>query len=466
MDTMHCEANRLAYDVRRARGCRHIAALLLLGLLSGCAAVTNPVADGVPVRRLPNEVLAPRKDELVEIPLSYLRQAPPEAYLLDTGDVLGVFIEGVLGEKNQAPPVRFFTENDRGSQSSYRVPAMGYPIVVGADGTLPLPLIAPLNVRGKTIEQTQEAVRKAYTVDNQILRPGRERILVNLMQPRTYHVLVVREDGGSYQEGQGQNANFGVGYGSSFQIVPGSTRRGSGFTLELPAYKNDVLEAVTRTGGLPGLDAKNEVIIQRGAGLSYQPGRGLRSGGRAAELGNAANFVRIPMRLPPGTPPPFRAEDVILNDGDIVYIEARDTDVFYTGGLLFAGQYPLPRDYDLDVVEAIVLVRGALVNGGVNNINFSGNLLQQGIGFPNPSLVTVLRQTPDCGQVAIHVDLNKALRDPRERILIRSRDIIILQQTVGEALTGYLTNSVLKFNLLGTFIRQKDLIGTGSATAP
>jgi len=107
-----------------------------------------------------------------------------------------------------------------------------------------------------------------------------------------------------------------------------------------------------------------------------------------------------------------------------------------------------------------------VVNGGVNNINFSGTLLQQGIGFPNPSLVTIIRQTPDCGQVTIHVDLNKALRDPRERIVIQPRDMIILQQTVGEAITAYLSTSVFKFNLLGTFIRQKDLIGTGSATAP
>lgn len=459
-----CRVDRSGDGMRPSRGSTAVAALLLV-VISGCASVTNPVADGVPVHRLPNEVLAPRKDELVEIPLSYLRQPPAPAYLLDAGDVLGVFIEGVLGEKNQAPPVRFFTEQEQGTQS-FRIPAMGYPIVVGANGTLPLPLISPLKVKGMTIEEAQEAVRKAYTVDNQILRPGRERILVNLMQPRTYHVLVVREDGGSYQQGQGQNANFGVGYGASFQIVPGSTHRGSGFTLELPAYKNDVLEAVTRTGGLPGLDAKNEIVIQRGAAPGWMPGRGARAGAPTAELGGAGNYVRIPLRLPPGTVPPFRPEDVVLHDGDIVFIEARDTDVFYTGGLLFAGQYPLPRDYDLDVVEAMVLVRNAVVNGGVNSINFSGSLLQQGIGFPNPSLVTILRQTPDCGQVAIHVDLNKALRDPRERVIIKARDIIILQQTVGEAITGYLTNTVLKFNLFGTFIRQQDLLGTGSATAP
>ena len=47
-----------------------------------------------------------------------------------------------------------------------------------------------------------------------------------------------------------------------------------------------------------------------------------------------AQVVRIPLRLPPDEPPPFRPEDVVLQTGDIVFIEARDTEVFYTGGLL------------------------------------------------------------------------------------------------------------------------------------
>jgi protein involved in polysaccharide export with SLBB domain len=456
MRTSHSAADR--HGPRRLH---RIAALVpfLFVLVSGCAAVTNPVADGVNVNRLPQEVMAPRKDELVEIPLGLLRRPQPDVYRLDAGDVLGVFIEGVLGNKDQAPPVRFVTEAEAPGSTSYRVPAMGYPILVASNGTVSLPLIQSLKVQGMTIDEAQAAVRKAYTVDNRILQAGRDRIIVTLMQPRTYHVLVVREDGGSFNQTGTQF--LGVGYSSTFALTPGSNRRGNGFALELPAYKNDVLEALTRTGGLPGLDARNEVIIQRGGAHSYPA-----VGPTRPPEGSGAPFVRIPMRLPPGMPAPFRPEDVILNDGDIVSIGARDAEVFYTGGLLFSGQYPLPRDYDINVVEAISLVRSTLVNGGTNPINLSGTLITQGIGFPNPSQITIVRQTPENGQVTIHVDLNKALRDPRERIIVQSRDLIILQQTVGEALTSYLTSTVLKFNLFGTFIRQQDLLGTGSVTAP
>src|SRR5437870_1643826 len=41
---------------------------LLCGLLSGCAALTNPVANGVPVRRLPPELLGEPKEGAQPLP--------------------------------------------------------------------------------------------------------------------------------------------------------------------------------------------------------------------------------------------------------------------------------------------------------------------------------------------------------------------------------------------------------------
>ena len=41
--------------------------------------------------------------------------------------------------------------------------------------------------------------------------------------------------------------------------------------------------------------------------------------------------------------------------GDIVFIETREREVYYTGGVLQGREIPLPRDYDLDVLAAISL---------------------------------------------------------------------------------------------------------------
>jgi hypothetical protein len=71
-------------------------------------------------------------------------------------------------------------------------------------------------------------------------------------------------------------------------------------------------------------------------------------------------------------------------------------------------------------------VGGPIITGGLNPINLAGTFLALGFGAPSPSLVSVIRRTPNGGQVAIRVDLNRALRDPRERILIQPRDVILL----------------------------------------
>ena len=55
---------------------------------------------------------------------------------------------------------------------------------------------------------------------------------------------------------------FGVIYAIE-GVLPEMLERGTGHLVALPAYENDVLSALARTGGLPGLDAVNEVVIER-----------------------------------------------------------------------------------------------------------------------------------------------------------------------------------------------------------
>ena len=49
------------------------------------------------------------------------------------------------------------------------------------------------------------------------------------------------------------------------------------------------------------------------------------------------------------------------------------------------------------------------------------------------------RKTPNNSQVAIRVDLNRALSDPRENILVQAADILILQVAPSEALAKYVS---------------------------
>jgi hypothetical protein len=446
-----------------------LAALVLMAAVAGaqgCAALSNPVANGVPVRRLPPEQLGESRENMQTIPLSLLRQKPPAAYKLASGDVLGVWVEGVLGEKNAPPPVSIGVAG--GDRSS-----IGYPIPLRADGTISLPLVGPVKVDGMTLQQAEDAIRKAYTVDKDIIKPGRERIIVTLQRKREYHILVIRQDSQDTTGGGGAGGGGGGGRTTGFVINFGSgsqgTRRGTGFSLDLPAYENDVLNALARTGGFPGTDAVNEVIVERGS-FQGETGRedmmnNLRNcppGGLSA--GNTQR-IRIPLRHRPGQPPTIRPEDIILQSGDIVYIEAREADVYYAGGLLPSGQYLLPRDTDLDVVEAILRIGGPFNSGGISTANISGTLLGTGIGFHSPTLVSIIRKTPGGGQVVIRVDLDRAQRDPRERILIQPKDLIMLQERPEEAMARYFTQT-FRFNFLYTFVNNSHAVGTTSYTGP
>jgi hypothetical protein len=190
--------------------------------------------------------------------------------------------------------------------------------------------------------------------------------------------------------------------------------------------RNDLLQALTQTGGPPGVDAKNEVVIRRGKYDPADPSKG---------------YARIPLRARPDEPLQFTEADITLDDGDTVYIEARDTEVYYVAGLAGASQIPLPRDYDLRVIEALAQVRAPLINGSFNQNAFVGQAVQAGLGNPNPTLVTVVRRLPNLQQIRIRVDLNEAFRDMRENIIIMPGDIVVLQERPGEALTRYFSQT-------------------------
>jgi hypothetical protein len=418
----------------------------LASLFSGCAAVTNPVADGIPVDRLPQELLGTPREIKKLIPLSALGRPASEEYRLVPGDTLGIWVEGVLGDASNPIPIQ-----QPASQTRDQIvlpPGTGYPVRIDDNGTVTLPRLHPLAVAGLTVVQTREVIRAALVREG-ILQAGRERILISLLYPRRYPIVVIREEATNLTAGP-------EGFTST-------SKRGSGHEVYLPADQNDVLHALALTGGLPGIDAYDEVIIQRAVQGSPQWPED------HAELLThppSPPIVRIPLRWPPEEPLPFAPQDVILYPGDVVFVNSRDQDIYYTAGLLPPGEHILPRDVDLDVVEAICRVRGPLVNGATAVSNLSGQLIQPGIGNPSPALLNVLRKTPHDGQVNIRVDLDRALRDPKERILVQPGDVLVLQEKPCEALARYFSQTFLNFNILWEPIHSRHAFGVLDVSAP
>ena len=129
------------------------------------------------IRRGENEIVRVTRNEseaetLVAVNPSTARKG--ETYLLDAGDVLGVFIDGVLGKSDEAPPVHI-------PAVSRRPPAIGFPVVVREDGTISLPRIEELSVRGMSIKEVEKAVKKAYRTGKDPILNDQARIIVTLM---------------------------------------------------------------------------------------------------------------------------------------------------------------------------------------------------------------------------------------------------------------------------------------------
>lgn len=624
-----------------------VSSCILVPCLLGCAAF-HPM-DGVPVRYLPEEMKVGERSGKRTIKLSLLEQPWDGIHRVDSGDVLGIYVAGILGKKDENPQVYFPPQNSDGS------PSAGIPVTVREDGTISLPMIKPLFVRGKTTSETEEAIRKAYTDQEsgrELLKPNEERILVSLLKPRQTRVMVVRQDSRSEPL-----TSQSVGL-----LNIGTTKRGTGKLVSLPAYHNDVLNALVATDGLPGLDAENAVyIIRRQLGpdgkptpasaaidpeelirrsklaaeksvvrgqnaepwngairstygnrdedlqslsayrqTSYNQQPAVTANNKAApwtrpnfdatssgsenaasqykgigmpgsqdtaptngweagysartvavttsdsypntqsgnpnqppltedarsntsavqtshqrgdapavrtsypghsptgvsgdgyvpsvpgystpdaaeptfevphfemtdglvddsygnfgggDFGDGHKIIRIPIRLGPGEHVDINPEDVILYEGDIVFIESRDSEVFFTGGLLGGGQYTLPRDFDLDILRAISIATSRTGMGGSARQVGGVSALNSDVTI-SPSNVVVIRQLPEGGEVPIKINIYRARTDLSERLVIQPGDYIYLQYTPAEAVAAFLERHLLEGAIFGLFTQQ------------
>jgi hypothetical protein len=395
---------------------------------SGCTALTQPI-NGIPADRLPRQFFQGEKDQLIPIDISLLAQEKPRQYTLGPGDVLGVTVDSILpfyepGEVPEPPPVHFPEAEDT------LPPSTGFPITILEDGTMSLPLLEPLKVEGLTTDQTRDLIRKAY-IDSEILREDeRKKVspVVTLIKKREVNVVVIRQD-------QGNTNNILAQTNISGRGVTGADQSAQGTIVKLDAFENDILHALTETGGLPGLGAKNEVKILRSTAADKQARRDFMLQYQQIlashydpcscppPMGEDPTVLRIPLRLPPGLIPSIQPSDVILQEGDIVLIESRENEFFYTGGLLPGGQWQIPRDYDLDALGAM-----AIAGAGVSSIQRTGSSgLFGGSQVVPPGRLYILRRTPCNGQIAIEVDLSVAINNPSSRPIIQPGDTLILQ---------------------------------------
>jgi len=396
----------------------------MLAGASGCHNVAS-VRHAIPASRLDACLLGCSKEALAPVPYSALGQPSVAEHIIGPGDTLSVYVFGVFPTNEDETPVQERTQTvnqqyypPHGTEVGTR---MGLPVFVQANGTIEMPLIGRIDVNGLTLKQALNNLLESYR-EKDVLQKGRERVTVGLITPRVRRVVVLREDTPA----------------EMVTIVrPGTNNeihRGSGQVIDLPIYENDVLHALASSGGLPGTDARQEIWVVRNLPESMRQFVDIRQLTETSQLGGfdglGPEVIRIPLVGCPGSPLMFTPQDVVLNDGDVVFVPRRN-EYFVTGGLLPGARIPLPRDQDIDVLEAIALSTGSV--GGP--LGQSGVVLANGTpGFMRePTQVLIVRTLPGGRQFSIRVDLDKALQNPRERVLIQNEDVVMLYFRGGEA---------------------------------
>ena len=396
--------------------------------------------DPVPAARLPCELRAVARGQRTPFPFTSLGQKKPRAHIIGAGDQLSVYVYGVIPSSTTESPVIQRTQpvNQRyypphGSAAGATV---GLPMEVDADGSLDLPLVGRINVSGMTLVEASETIKKLYR-EEQVVKAGSERAQISLITPRVRRVVVIREDTPS------PNVTM---------LPPGQVdhiHRGSAEVVDLPIYENDVLHALAATGGLPGTDAAREIWVFKQDGMTDPHAicpEELRVRAVGYHAGRAPEqVVSIPLVGCPGESAPFSHSDVILDEGDVVFLPRRE-EYFFTGGLIGGAKIPLPRDEDVEIIEAIALARGSV--GGP--LGQSGQALATATPghMIRPSRATVVRTLPDGRQFSIQVDLKQAMKDPKERILIQANDVVLLEFKPHEAVANGLMNW-LNLNITG-----------------
>ncbi|KAA5539348.1 sugar ABC transporter substrate-binding protein [Roseiconus nitratireducens] len=399
----------------------------LLGAGTGCHLVSS-AKDAIPAHRLDPSLFDCPRESMVPISYAALGQERPPQHLIGAGDTLSVFVFGVFPANEEETPVQQRSQaiNQRYYPPRGTVvgPTTGLPIRVDERGMLELPLVGALSVAGKTIPEAVDVIRKAYG-EKQVLKAGSERISVDLIVPRVRRVVVLRQDTPDPR----------------VALVPpqanAEIHRGSGEVIDLPIYENDVLHALAATGGLPGTDAARELYVIRREAAENTAFMNAEMLQTLATSGSNPNIIRIPLAVTPCETVTIPPASTILHDGDVVFVPQRH-EYFVTGGLLPGSRIALPRDEDIDVIEAIAMATGSA--GGP--LGLSGAVLASG----NPGYiceatrVKILRKLPDGRQLAIRVDLDRAMTDPKERIRILPDDVVLVHQKPAQSFVNTTMN--------------------------
>lgn len=363
------------------------ARLLIIGVLAfgslGCVTWKH---NTIATTELPPELHASKVKSMKLMRLASLGAPSPTAYRLQPGDLVDVTVPDLLAE-SQTDPI---------------------PARVQEDGTIIIPHVGAVPVANLTVNESEQSIAHAC-VEREIMRQPSVIVAVRETKKAKVNVLGAIQKPGQY---------------------------------EFDGNEADLLRALVAAGGLTE-DADTVVRVHRRdpARAANEPEQILPAAYSEEEGGTVPGDVlpneseALHIDLASDEVEQVIAEGVFLQNGDVVTVEERKEKPVYVVGMVNKpGEYKLPHNYEMRVLDAIGLA------GGVDRLT-----------MPDKCIVT----RPRSGQndtIAIRIDLDVAKRDLRENLTLMPGDIVSVEETAASFTRG--------------IIRGAFRIGIGTSLAP
>lgn len=288
-------------------------------MLSGCLMLAGCSSGGhrYSPDSLPEELRAHRAENAQTLDLSKLATYSMNSELIDRGDVLNVAINAGYGsDKVESMPIR-----------------------VGEDGVANVPIVGRVTLAGIELPSAEQLIAAAAIERGLFRNPT---VTVTMNRRRTNRITVI----GAVEK-------------------PG--------VYELPRGASNLLAAIVAADGL-AKEAGTDVEIRRPAQLqSTEPGAVDRVAQQAqltgytesgpALTGPAAVTQPVSYRINLASAAKQGDGGQQLQDGDVVMVERRDPQPIHVIGLVMKpGQFELPVNQDLHVLDAIAMAGGVSIN--------------------------------------------------------------------------------------------------------
>jgi protein involved in polysaccharide export with SLBB domain len=409
----------------------------ILLLFTGCASWRMKT---VTPDQLTSEMQATAPARLRPLQLASLGSPIPSEFHIHSGDMLDVTVSDLIGE-NQYYPV---------------------PTRVLEDGTVRLPLVGVVTLAGLSLPGAEQAIFAAYSSQGMLKKP---QVTVALRETRKVRVYVL---GAVNKPGQ-YELNATEADLLSALVSSGGLTQDAGTVVELRRRLT--------SGSTPLPIRKDRNVVQSGnsqlaeplpsawvfsagawrpdynvvrAGFSDSPYHAVGNNGSSPtpvrKLPPSVLRADATMGTVPAMPTPVDSQAIRLDltseqdkqrltqgfrleNGDTISIDDRKVKPIYVIGMVYRpGEYPLPVDRDLRVLEAIGLA------GGVDRSSL-------------PDKALVIRQRPDgSGVLAVRVDLNSAKKDNAQNIRLMAGDTLSVEETAMSYTRGLLRGA-LRFGI-------------------